>query len=104
MWLGDKCVETNIDHDWFLKGYVIKAFKDQLAQHLGEQYVKHPWNWIEAFKDRWFPRWLKRKYPVVYKKYDVLRIFPNLLEKLPQPDQFEKEEWYCTFKESEDEL
>lgn len=29
--------------------------------------VKYPIDWIEAFKERWFPNWLKLKYPIKYK-------------------------------------
>lgn len=40
---------------------------------------RHPLNWIEAIKDRWFPVWLKKHFPVVYKeiKAEVHAVFPN---------------------------
>lgn len=41
--------------------------------------VAYPINWWEAFKDRWFPKWLKRRYPVRQKRIEwraVLRDFP----------------------------
>jgi len=28
---------------------------------------KYPFDWYEAFKERWFPKWLLAKKPVVYK-------------------------------------
>lgn len=36
------------------------------AQHLDTSELKYPSGWWEAFKERWFPRWLLRKYPVKY--------------------------------------
>lgn len=26
--------------------------------------VRHPSDWWQAFKERWFPRWMKRRWPV----------------------------------------
>lgn len=47
-----------------LKGFV-------LGEQLEHVVIKYPINWIQAFKERWFPMWLLRKFPVKYKVYDV---------------------------------
>jgi hypothetical protein len=44
--------------------------------------IKYPANWKEAFKERWFPKWLLEKYPVKYKVYDAWALYPDL--KLPR--------------------
>jgi hypothetical protein len=41
--------------------------------------VKYPCDWKEAFKERWFPKWLLNRYPVKYKEIvlDVKAIYPE---------------------------
>ena len=36
-----------------------------------EVIIKYPQDWQEAFKERWFPKWLLKKYPVKYTKEKV---------------------------------
>jgi hypothetical protein len=39
---------------------------------------RYPSDWKQAFKERWFPKWLLKKYPV---KYDVLipkALYPDI--------------------------
>lgn len=33
--------------------------------------VKHPYDWKESLKERFFPKWLKRKFPVKYKAHTL---------------------------------
>jgi hypothetical protein len=53
--------------------------------------VKYPADWIQAFKLRFFPEWLMKRYPVKYatasKTYTVedKALFPNLV--VSQPNQ-----------------
>jgi hypothetical protein len=49
--------------------------------------IEYPKDWWQAFKERWFPKWLLNKYPVV-KTYHTLRrniVYPDL--KISIPDQ-----------------
>lgn len=43
---------------------------------------KYPSNWKEAFKERWFPAWLKRRYPVKYRV--VVMEAKAVLPKIPR--------------------
>jgi hypothetical protein len=45
--------------------------KTYIAAEQRKTYVSYPANWQESFKERWFPKWLKQKYPVQYKKIEV---------------------------------
>jgi hypothetical protein len=49
--------------------------------------IKYPKNWREAFKERWFPAWLLRRYPVVYRVHEIntTTLYPNF--KISVPDQ-----------------
>jgi hypothetical protein len=45
--------------------------------------VSFPRDWWQAFKDRWFPQWLKRRFPVMKTRIEGMAYFP----KLQLPDQ-----------------
>ncbi len=50
--------------------------------------VSYPADWWQAFKERWFPKWAKRRWPV---EYEVRRItlhvlYPNFRH--PNDDTF----------------
>jgi len=47
--------------------------------------ISHPSDWWQAFKDRWFPRWLLKKYPVKFTKhcFDVRALYPNFKPSVP---------------------
>jgi hypothetical protein len=38
---------------------------------------KHPDGWWQAFKSRWFPRWMKRRWPVQMIVHRVGSMFPD---------------------------
>jgi len=40
--------------------------------------IRYPADWWQALKDRWFPAWLRRRYPVVYTAIDVAAMYPDL--------------------------
>lgn len=50
------------------------------------EYVRYPDDWWEAFKERWFPRWLLKRYPVRLTEVviDVTRLYPHLRYSLPE--------------------
>ena len=37
-----------------------------LGKNLEKIEAKYPHDWCEAFKDRWFPKWVKRRWPIKY--------------------------------------
>ena len=43
-----------------IKGYLWKDDKDEIVE------VKYPRDWWQHFKLRWFPIWLKKRYPVIF--------------------------------------
>lgn len=42
-----------------------------MLDHKIEIHEKYPADWWQAFKERWFPKWAKRKWPVRYSRIDV---------------------------------
>jgi len=51
-----------------LEAHILSLPEERLEIHR-----RWPANWIEAVKDRWLPRWLKRRWPVRYEYLDVDR-------------------------------
>jgi len=50
-------------------------------------YVKYPENWKEAIKERWFPKWLLKKFPVKYTElnYNVEAFYDKVAVPEMQP-------------------
>jgi hypothetical protein len=42
--------------------------------------VRYPLDWVQAFKERWAPKWFTDRWPVVYKTHVITArmLFPNL--------------------------
>lgn len=55
------------------------------SEHVRYQEIKYPRDWWQAFKERWFPKWLLTKYPVDYyvTMISVDAIYPEFKQKLP---------------------
>ena len=85
--------------DELLGDIVVRTTETQLAMKAGERVIKHPQDWKEAFKERWFPAWLKKRCPIKYKEYDALVMFPTLLKDHPIPEGVRNINYYFTFSE-----
>lgn len=83
--------------------YIVSMRRKLLAYVAGSRIIRHPDNWWEAFKERWFPKWLLKKFPVCYKTYDSLVVFPDFFDKHPLPKSFRDQNYYFAFMESEEE-
>lgn len=55
------------------------------GQYLDKHSVQYPTDWWQAFKERWYPKWLLAKYPVRYKVFevDVKALYPDLKYDIP---------------------
>lgn len=55
------------------------------GETVGEHVVSYPADWWQALKDRWFPWWLLRRYPVrrTSVRFDVKAVYPTLTFQLP---------------------
>jgi len=40
--------------------------------------IEYPKDWWQSFKDRWFPVWAKKRWPVKMRHVDIREIFPFL--------------------------
>ena len=65
-----------IDHFDFISNEVVAQVIGIIwSQQLEE--IKYPRDWWQAIKDRWFPNWLKERYPVIYTIVDVKAKYPK---------------------------
>lgn len=64
-----KDVKINTVIDLFTRDIVVRLDKYMWKQDLETKKIRIPLDWIEAFKERWLPEWLKERYPVRYKWY-----------------------------------
>lgn len=89
--------DIEISRDNYLGEILVRMTRDVWAHKLGERTVRYPADWREAFKDRWFPSWLKHRFPVRYKEHDALVIFPEFKKHFPIPPDACKQNFYFTY-------
>ena len=80
----------------------ILHFKYQvLGLTLEDKVIKYPKTWWDAFKERWFPDWLKARFPVTYKVHEFRAdaLYPNLAV---QEDSLGREFYYQENREYEE--
>lgn len=54
-----------------MEGLMLELVQFVATQKLDVVEEKWPKDWLEAFKERWAPKWLLKKYPVQYKRMRV---------------------------------
>ncbi len=75
-----------VGFDVLMESYVIKITRDQFGELLGKTVIAYPANWKEAIKDRWFPDWLKKRFPVQYQSFDIAAFYPEFSKKFTFPN------------------
>lgn len=59
-----------------LNAMVLKLHAYLASERLQHIIVRYPKDWWQAFKERWFPRWLLKRFPVKYhEEYYEARVF-----------------------------
>ena len=75
-------LSTAIDYD--LDALQVKLVANVLTERLTVVETRHPADWWEAIKDRWFPAWALRRWPV---RWAVFRLDPLVhYPTIPLPD------------------
>lgn len=65
------------------------SFKGWLwGESLGQARIVYPADWWQAFKERWFPSFLRDRYPIIYsvREIDVKAIYPRLRNRMLYPE------------------
>lgn len=89
--LLDSTVDFSL-HERFLYDDVCMRIKGFVwAEEKSAQYqkIQYPYNWWEAFKERWFTKQMLKMWPVKYKiiVIDVKTIYPTLKAKIPKHER-----------------
>ena len=108
----DYAISTRIDLDHMYygninsKAYIVDGICNNMILQIngfvwGEKGVKskvieHPKDWKEAFKERWFPNFLLKRFPVVYTIHELSfdLMYPNFKSNIPD----EKYATHCNIK------
>lgn len=62
------------------------TFKTHVYGEEKETVIKYPINWFQAFKEEWFPDFLIKKYPIIYKQHNIKTkiIYPTIRSNEPE--------------------
>jgi hypothetical protein len=82
---GEPATVTISDHgNWFVDQVVMRVVQSIFTREIDEFTVEYPADWWQAFKDRWFPEWAKKRWPVE-KRVTVITA-REMLPKMASPD------------------
>jgi len=83
--LGKELIaDVRMSEDEIAKAYFMDIRLQVYVLGIGDRIVKYPDGWIQAVKDRWLPRRLRRRFPVKYKIFDAFAYWPTLHKYLPE--------------------
>ena len=90
-----------LDAQLDIENAVVDGFRLTLAGYLlGEDIqrkeVRYPKDWLQAFKERWFSDWAKRRWPVQYRTtvLDAKLLYTEFKPALPdQPYRIDVSKW-----------
>lgn len=86
--LDDKEIDATVDIERDCRGYIETIVARFLSDNQDyNKVIEYPSDWWQAFKDRWFPDWLKRRYPVTMTVHEISAhtIYPHI--KVAKPEQ-----------------
>lgn len=66
------------DHDVFFDKIIAKIRWSMAGKNL--KTIWYPKDWWEAFKERWFRGWLRKRCPVVYRVVDIKALYPDMVQ------------------------
>ena len=71
---------AHIDHDNIMRGLAYRLDRIVWANKIGEELESWPADWWEAVKERWFPKWALRRWPVRYRHLSLkaYHAYPSL--------------------------
>lgn len=70
--------EVNLDR--LMRAMVVNIRAEIYGKQLRHEEIKYPLTWWDALKERWYPKWLLRKYPAKYKTIvlDIKELYPEI--------------------------
>jgi hypothetical protein len=99
--ITDEFLDSSVDIIDYLPNAILLNIRGYLWGESQTVATKRfPSDWKEWFKERWFPSWLKRKFPVKYQEWTVKAdvIYPNLKISRPSDEHVIKLTSTCEYK------
>lgn len=78
-------VDTNLFESWARNELVIRLRQDIMGRIADEIGAEYPSDWWQAAKERWFPRWAKKRWPV--RKTTIKLTARELYPRVAMPEQ-----------------
>ena len=86
--LSDELLSPSVTYrdDYFYDSVVFQVRGYVWAEQIEHHDVKYPADWWQAFKERWFNKWMLERWPVRYKIHhiDLKAVFPSLKIESPE--------------------
>lgn len=73
-------LRLDIERDMHMRCLLVRLEKEILGERLGTHAVRYPADWWQAAKERWFPIWAIRRWPVWYTQhvYEARALYPRV--------------------------
>jgi hypothetical protein len=67
---------------------VLRLVQEVYGRQVERVDVRYPSDWWQAFKERWFPAWAKKRWPVHYKTtaLEAKELYPKLAVAIPDQE------------------
>jgi hypothetical protein len=65
-------VDISLDNSFLFDQVVLRVVQHIWGRETERVECHWPADWWQAFKDRWFPLWAKKRWPVQYRKYALV--------------------------------
>ena len=93
--------KAEVLREWYSENLLLCVRAFILAENVGEKYVSYPADWLQAFKERWFPKWALAKWPVVYKthKFSFSLTYPGFMPAMPEREhrlRIDVQDWFAS--------
>lgn len=73
--------DIEVQAEWLGESLAVRIKDYILAQTLEEHKARYPSDWWQAFRERWFPRWALRRWPVRHTTVELKAqaLYPSLV-------------------------
>ena len=70
----------NVMTDWLTDSVRCEFSTRIWSEQLQDETIEYPYDWWQSLKDRWSPKWMRRRWPVRYVThvFRVNAVYPNL--------------------------
>ena len=64
------------EYDPILRGMFLKLTTKVLGETI--DVIEFPATWWDAFKERWFFNWAKKRWPITRRRYEAIALYPKI--------------------------